>query len=322
MGLLTRIEDIISIPMEKFHTRRGFHPVDLNRLAVRCMEQGSRRGIKKVYAPNRFRILLNPEDYRELYPFLDMIRSEITGELRLLVDERKYLLAGEVQMDIVEDPDTPVGLPQIKYRMQENGETESVERMSDQDVRDRRTAPSPSRDSDTVILLAEPESDAEKRLEDGVGNLKEGQPQIAFDKLSDLSDADDELEASPRFHAAMAVALEMMGRPEEALSHYRRIEAIDGPRPMVQRRIEWIENAAGRPDAAPAAPTPLGFLETGVPGAVIRLDTGGIYLENRHRDPAVRVNGEIVAETALKDGGRIQIGNTELIFRAVTEIRE
>ena len=71
MGILTKVEDIISIPLEVFHRQKGFHPVDLNRLALRCMEQGTRKGINKVYAPNRFRVLLNPGDYRELHPFLE-----------------------------------------------------------------------------------------------------------------------------------------------------------------------------------------------------------------------------------------------------------
>ena len=96
MALLTRIEDIISIPMELFHKQKGFHPVDLNRMAMRCMERGCRKGIKQVYAPNRFEVVLNPADHDDLRPFLSIIRSDITGELRRVIEERNYLLAGDL----------------------------------------------------------------------------------------------------------------------------------------------------------------------------------------------------------------------------------
>ena len=54
MGLLTKVEEILDIPMDLFHRRRGFHPIDLNRMVRRCMEQGSRKGIKRTYVPNNF----------------------------------------------------------------------------------------------------------------------------------------------------------------------------------------------------------------------------------------------------------------------------
>lgn len=128
MALLTKIEDIVSIPMEVFHRQKGFHPVDLSRSALRCLEQGCRRGIKQIYAPNRFDVRLCPEDYKELQSFLSVIRSDISGELRRVISERKYLLAGELKIEIIEDPEVQEGKPRVDGYMQgENDNKTTIE---------------------------------------------------------------------------------------------------------------------------------------------------------------------------------------------------
>jgi len=124
MGLLTKIEEVISLPLELFQTRKGFQPVDACRLVLRCMERGAKKGISKTYAPNRFNMYLSSADYREYKPFMSLIQSDIKGELRRVIEERSYLLAGELAIDILEDPEQEAGLPRIEGRMQ--GEKDPV----------------------------------------------------------------------------------------------------------------------------------------------------------------------------------------------------
>ena len=117
MALMTKIEEFLSIPMEKIHDQRGFHPVDLCRKVVRCLERGKRRGIRQTYAPNRFTVRLHPSDYKELRPFVGMIRSEIKGELHRVVQECNYLLAGGLDVALVSDHSVGSGKPQVTGTM-------------------------------------------------------------------------------------------------------------------------------------------------------------------------------------------------------------
>ena len=166
MGLITKIEDVIAAPMEFFHQRRGFQPVDLGRMALRCMERGCRQGLRAVFAPNCFRIFLSPEDYDELQPFREVIRSDVSHELSRVASERHYLLAADLVIEIVRDTNTPVGQPRVKGHMQ--GQEEPVSVISfikdgegaaanegdavDQGPQEQRQDP-PRLDGKTILLL-------------------------------------------------------------------------------------------------------------------------------------------------------------------------
>lgn len=114
MGLLTKVENILSKPMEKIFKQKGFHPIDLSRLALRCLEKGCRKGMRRTYAPNTFLIYLHTSDYKDLYPFLKGIAEDITSELQRMVDERKYILAGDIEVRLLERATVKEGLPEIR----------------------------------------------------------------------------------------------------------------------------------------------------------------------------------------------------------------
>ncbi|MCD4678719.1 MAG: DUF3662 domain-containing protein [Desulfobacula sp.] len=159
MGLLTKIEEVIAKPLEIFHTKKGFQPVDVCRLALKCMERGAKKGINKTYAPNLFRVYLNKSDYREYRPFIDVICSDIKGELRRVIEERDYLLAGELSVEIFEDSALLSGLPKVEGLMQGEEEPRSiitaseVEEESNTIIDEENSAPKDFLDGKTVIML-------------------------------------------------------------------------------------------------------------------------------------------------------------------------
>jgi len=314
MALMTRIEEIISIPLELFHNRKGFHPVDLNRLALRCMEQDSRKGIKKTYAPNRFRVLLNPDDYKDLYPFLDTIRSDISGELRRVVEERNYLLAGDLIVEIEADRNIDEGLPQVKAHMHGSREPYTVVSLNDKNDNSEQTAYSPVPDGKTVIVLPGSKETLGVPLQEGITMLREGRAEEAHSVLSSVQ---DDLKDSPIFQAAMAVALEMIDKRFEALEHYNRIETLDGPKPEVQRRIEWIKKNKSTIRQEHGATEIHGVLELSVPGVSIQFGKNGVSLKNKNLDQRVQVDGRVESRILLKDGASFSIGEVTMTYRSL-----
>lgn len=297
MALLTRIEEILSIPMEAVHNRRGFQPVDLTRRAVRSMEQGARKGIHKTYAPNRFHVLLSPVDYEELYPFLAMICSDIRGELRRIVEERDYLLAGELQVDVLMDESTETGKPEIKGCMVSDDPLDDEPAGDSRGPHDRMTETTALRDAGTVIMLPNEAPPQPNALETGISLLKAGH---ARDALTVLSESEATLVDQPEYHAAMAVALDMNQRREEALPHYRRLRALEGPQPFVQRRLEWDSRSS------PSSST----VER--PACSIRLGSKDVELLNPDLNTHIRVDGKVAPVVALQPGSEIRIGGLVL----------
>lgn len=114
MGFLTKVENFISKPMDRIFKQKGFHPIDLSRLALRCMEKGCRKGLRNTYAPNTFLIYLHTTDYKDLYPFINVICTDIKSELQKMVDERNYVLAAELEVRLFESTEAREGIPEIR----------------------------------------------------------------------------------------------------------------------------------------------------------------------------------------------------------------
>lgn len=304
MGLLTRIEDILSLPMEALHARKGFHPVDLNRMALKTLEQGCRKGIRKMYAPNTFRVFLHPADHDELSAFLQGIAADIKSELLRVVRERDYLLAGDLQVKIIKDEDVQAGKPQIQGFMEGQTEPASSLVLPDEETGTEPVQGAPARedqDPKTVIMLEEPVSKAEHEFEQGMQKLRTGRPDQALDWLSK---AGNELERTPQFHAAMGVTLELLGRRSESRTHWQRFQELEGPRPEVQQRPARLE-----PKAVPA-----GRLVIQEYNIELRLEPDGIMVHNPDRHQQVLVNGRVRSAARLQSGDRLQIGRLDMTY--------
>lgn len=312
MALLTRIEEIISIPLELFHQRKGFHPVDLNRMALRCMEQGTRKGIRQIYAPNAFTVLLSPADYRELSPFQDTIRADIKGELRRVAEERNYLLAGDLSVALVSDEETPAGVPQVNGVMQGKDEPMSTVLLADVEKPATPLTDNTRRDAPTVILVPAEEQAVDDPVAEGISFLREGQVKAAAERLAD---AGPEKVDTPQFLAAMAVAMELLGNASQAGRFYRRLQEVDEPRPEVQRRIDYLSDASSRYTAGDTIHGEVGRIELGDTGACIHFGTGTFQLHNPLNDLTVQVNGSVHQHCQLKEGDKIRVGDFEMIYR-------
>ena len=316
MALLTRIEEIIGIPLEWFHQQRGFHPVDLNRMALRCMEQGTRKGIRQTYAPNAYTVMLNPADYHELVPFLDTIASEIKGELQRVAEERKYLLAGELTVSLTAEGNTPEGKPQIDGMMQGNDESVATVMLSDVEQVALPVFEGMQRDAATVIHLPADEQEGTDPIEDSISLLREGKVHAASDCLSKV---DPEESETPRFLAAKAVVMEMQGQPSKAGKYYQRLLAIDGTRPDLQHRIAHLATRSSEQAGVGVSSRESGRIELGDTGASLRFSADAVELDNPRQDPMVMVNGTVQQRSSLKDGDTIRIGFLEMNFKQVRD---
>ncbi|CAG37161.1 FhaA domain-containing protein [Desulfotalea psychrophila] len=159
MGFLTKVENILNIPMEKFHQGNDFHPIDLCRLAVRCLEQGCKKGLRRTYAPNTFHIYLHSNDYNELYPFLKVISSDIQAELERHIEERKYVLASNLEVFLFESTKVKPKRPEIKGLVCCESEPDTV--LSS-------TVLEESMERDTILSCAKQEQESQSTVQAGV----------------------------------------------------------------------------------------------------------------------------------------------------------
>ena len=313
MALLTRIEEIIGIPMELFHQRKGFHPVDLNRMALRCMEQGTRKGIRQIYAPNAFTLRLSLSDYQDLAPFEDTIRADVKGELRRVAEERNYLLAGDVSVTLLADETIPAGMPQITAAMQGKTEPVSTVLLSDLEMSDSPSPDISDRDAPTVVMLPDAERATDDPVAEGIRFLREGRLEAAADRLTAAGPQSGD---TPHFLAAMGVAMELLGFASQARQFYRRLQEIEGPRPDVQRRIDYLADNLSRDPERGVPHGEVGRIELGDTGASICFDAGDVQLHNPRNDPRVQVDGSAQKHCRLKAGAIIRFGDVEMTYRS------
>jgi len=286
MELLTKVEEILNIPMDLFHRRKGFHPVDLSRMALRCMEQGCRKGLNTNYAPNHFSVLLNPSDYKELYPFLQTIRSDIYHGLKKIVAERKYLLAGDLVVEILEDRQRPEGLPEVKGYMQDSDEPDSVVGFEQKQEQEK----------DNVFGSIPISGDPITILEEGITLLRDGKVEEAVEVFSN---AEADLKEMPQYHASMGVAMDMLGHSDDAKQHYDQLNEAD-PSALIEYHRDQKQKTTGY------------RLETDIPGVSLLFGTNGLVMENSYHDPSATVNGKNVPVIQIQSGDVITVGTMRM----------
>jgi len=280
--------------MEFFHRQKGFHPVDLNRMALRCMEQGCRKGIKSHYAPNNFSVHLSPSDHHDLFPFLDTIRSDIFCELDKVVSERGYILAGKLRVQILEDKQTEEGLPQVTGSMEGGDEPETfVSFTADTQKTDHDKQPLETPKQKPIPL--EPIT----MLEEGLTLLRDGATEEAMEIFSKTEDA---LGETSEFHAAMTVASQMKGDQEEAKKHMLLLSDLQNP------QLPW------KTDRTPEKNTECKTLklETDIPGVSLLFGASTIQLENKYQDPSATVENKVAAVADIQEGDVVVLGTVRL----------
>ena len=303
-----------------FHRRRGFQPVDLCRMTVRCMEQGCRQGINRVYAPNDFIVLLNPLDYRELSSFIKNIRAEILEELTRIVTDRNYLLAGALTLKIKADDSVGGGLPTIRGKMTGSDEPDSVvtfqQHADDPQPAQQRTGPGEKKTSG-FSSAADPQS----TIEEGVTLLREGHPEQAVEILTAC---DQEAEDIPQYHAVLGVCNRMLGREEEADVHFTRLQELGHVVPRLPLPLDARKQVDSRKDRngekneqdgeneKNAQKKTSGYRLEYTAGASLIIRDNELVLENRYLDKSVTVDGRVSARAVVRPGSVLTMGTVHL----------
>ena len=295
--------------MELFHKRKGFHPVDLNRMALRCMEQGGRQGINRIYAPNDFVIMLHPSDYQEISPFLHTIRSEILQELKITVADRNYLLAGELTLKLKADDTAEEGKPMVRGRMSGKDEPDSVvkyEKEYTEPPSDGQDADATNKTGSNVIL-----SDSLTTLEEGVTVLREGNPERAMEVLSGIrKDACN----VPQYHAVMGVCHQLLDHADEAKEHYSQLQDMQPD--VSSALLLGYDGLSSAPDEKKETKTQkksAGYrLEANIAGVSLVIRDNELILENRYRDPAASVDGKVTEAVVIERGNVVTLGTVRL----------
>jgi len=324
MGIPTTIEDFISRPMDMVHTGKRFQPVDLNRMALKCLERGSRKGINRIYAPNQFRIILSCNDYKDLSPFLNRLMQDIKSELCKVVEERNYLLAGELKISIERSENKSVA-PVVTGIMQSSNDSESL--ISKPQNRESTELSEIKKYSDlkTVIMLPGYE---------GRDNYQRSpEKQTRLDEIILLPESDESVSSvslktehseKKEKDNAMCVAdknrcvVDTLSSVSGFFSTIKRFLAYNKNKLVlfflpenIRRNIIQETNSDFKK----------GFLEKSkfeisIPGAEIYFEKEGIFLLNKKLDHNIRVNGKIEPVLSVKKGDLIELGGISLRYES------
>ncbi len=310
MGLPTKVENFISDLIDRLFSSKGFQPVDLCRMAVRCMDQGSRQGINRTYAPNVFILTLHGNDYRKHAPVLHFIKADILACLKQHAVEHNYLLAGDLLLTLEEDEHTPEGTPRIIGRMSDGDEPDSVVSYRQQTPGD--SPEQGSRDNAGTAPDYDP-ADPLSIIEEGVTVLREGHPEQAVEVLAAVENSARD---TPQYQALMGVCRQLSGEPEQAEEHLYRLQQLvpdmnipalpipevtdNGDNEQWQARKNLQKNRATF------------RLAVNIDGVCLIVGENTLRLENPYLDPAVTVRGKVEKTADIRPGDVVTLGTIRL----------
>jgi len=333
MGLMTKLEDILGMVMESLpHRLDRFHPVDLVRMSLRSMEQGSRQGINRIYAPNRFTVLLHPDDYQENVPLLDVIQNEIITALTDAVQKRGYLLPGELAVRIREDAQVRPGHPVVRGRMSGRDEPDSVveyEQAAPKQPEEQQDGGGAGTGEEATVIAAEPET----IIEEGLTMIRDGNPGQAAVLLAEIEEDAADL---PHYQAAMGVCQKMLGREEQAEEHFSRLRelrpdlvlpppvrlALDAPSAAGDQPENRDEKKAEKNDSGMQENETGCRLVTNIAGVAVLFRDNRLILENRYLNPAASVDGRVEESMEVKPGCEMVLGTVRLHVANLTQGEE
>jgi hypothetical protein len=110
MSALQQFEDFVERMVEGSITRlfrSPIQPVEIERRLVRVMETQPTISAGRTYVPNRYRVLLHPEDYKAVEPQRPLWEREITEFIIGICQERNYTLVSRPVVTITDSTETP-----------------------------------------------------------------------------------------------------------------------------------------------------------------------------------------------------------------------
>jgi FHA domain-containing protein len=264
-----------------FHPR--LQPVQLQRRIERAMETDRMSGADRTLVPNRFRVHLNPEDLDAFGELIATLATDLAEGALAFARTHRYTLVDRPRVDLVADPGVGKGEIRVQARF---AERESGARPRAADApNDGRPRPAP-----------------------------EDQPPASDDQAQPVDAADARADPRPHPGDSRFISQTMVFAAPVADAPAARLREI---RPNgTQREIDL--------DGAPltigrAGDNGLVISDSRVSRHHARLQArrGALVFTDLGSTNGSRVNGSQVAEVALGEGDRIEIGDTVLVVESV-----
>jgi tetratricopeptide (TPR) repeat protein len=258
-----------------------------------------------------FVILLHPTDYEDIAPFLPNIRMEILQELKTIVADRNYLLAGNLSLTIKTDKNGEEGRPLLKGRMSGSDEPDSVIEYEQHENRAAKPLSGQSDPSTQNIAAADAlRYDPLTTLEEGITILRDGNPGQAIEVLSELSEDAGDI---PQYHAVMGVCRKMLGQDEEARVHFDQLQEMQ-PEVSSALLLSHDDFSANKEkNIQKKQKKSAGYrLETNIAGVSLVTWDKKLILENRYLDPTASVDSKVEESIVIESGDVVTLGTVRL----------
>lgn len=112
MSILSDFEDRIGSAIEGLFAgafRSPVQPAEIAKALARAMDKGRKVGVKKVYVPNLYTVVISAEDDNNLGGFTDTLAAELVTYLLAYAREHVYAIPGRPVVRFVVDPRLRLG---------------------------------------------------------------------------------------------------------------------------------------------------------------------------------------------------------------------
>jgi pSer/pThr/pTyr-binding forkhead associated (FHA) protein len=282
--------------------RPRLQPVQLQRRIERAMETERMSAADRTLVPNQFRVHLNPDDLATFGDLTSTLATELADGALAFARTHRYTLVDRPRVDLVADPGVPKGEIRVGARF---AERQSVLRRVRTEA-PHRLAPTPD-DGRGV----EPSMERTKEPEGSADTPAAAGPQEQQDDAQEAARDDEPSEApDPRLgNQTLVFPAPIVDAPAARLRELRpngtqREITLDGAPLMIGR----------------ASDNGLVIHDSRVSRHHARLQVrrGTLVFTDLESTNGSRVNGSRVAEVALGEGDRIEIGDTVLVVESVS----
>lgn len=288
MSILSDFEDSVSRAVEGMFAgvfRSPVQPAELARALAKQMDRGRSLSVGKVFAPNLYTVLLSPEDDEQLGRFATTLAGELATYLTGVARERGYTIDGKPHVRFLVDRELRMG------RFEAFAELLSPDELAEELAGEHWEADE-AWASDDAAPASRPAHDAPRFVPTPhPANLRPS-PAAADDDeaFGEEYEDDDVAPHPPGWHPIATVTIS--GTDHDVV--------LRGDRMVVGRLttcdICLEDRSASRQHAA--------FVAEG----------SGWALEDLGSTNGTSLNGQRVGRERLRDGDRITIGLTELIY--------
>jgi len=279
VSILSEFEDRVSRAVEGMFAgvfRSPVQPAELARSLGKEMDRGRALSVGKVFAPNLYTVLLSPDDDAQLGRFASTLAGELATYLTGVARERGYTIEGKPHVRFLVDKELRLGRFEAFAELLSGDEL--AEELAEEPWGDEVwTGPDAPHEAPHFVPTPHAAPDA-------------GQPVPAADVPVPATSPRPDVSGEPSVHAMSTVTIS--GTDHDV--------ALRGERMVVGRLADCDicleDKSASRQHAA--------FVAEGT----------GWAIEDMGSTNGTSLNGHKIAHERLRDGDRIRIGLTEIIY--------